>query len=190
MKKIVLFASGSGTNVENIVTYFQHYTEITISCIFTNNAKAGVIDRCKRLEIPLLCFNKLAFSASNVLQDTLLALNPDLIVLAGFLWKVPQKMVHAFPKRIVNIHPALLPKFGGKGMYGNHVHKAVRDSGERYTGITVHFVNEHYDEGAIILQEKVAIQEEDTVETIASKVHQLEYEYYPKVIEQILMNYG
>lgn len=186
MKRIVLFASGSGSNVENIVHYFQDNPNVTIACIFTNKRDAKVIDRCNRLNINALYFNKNAFYNTDCVLDILKNLKPDLIVLAGFLWKVPQKLIQNFPKSIVNIHPALLPKYGGKGMYGMHVHQAVRDNNEEETGITIHFVNENYDEGAIIHQAKTKILPNDSPEDIAKKIHQLEYTHFPKVIDHLL----
>lgn len=187
MKRIVLFASGSGTNVENIVHHFQENPGVTISCVLSNNREAQVFDRCNRLNISALYFNRHAFYKSDCVLEILRSMNPDLIVLAGFLWKIPENLVHGFPGKIINIHPALLPKYGGKGMYGMQVHKAVMDNKEKETGITIHYVNENYDEGTIISQVKVKLDEEDTPESIAEKVHRLEYEHFPQVIQKILM---
>ena len=185
-KKLVLFASGSGTNVEAIVNYFQDHPDVSISAVLTNKRDAKVIDRCNRLNISVLYFNKWAFYRSDTVLEILRKLNPDLIVLAGFMWKVPKSIVQAFEGRILNIHPALLPKYGGKGMYGMHVHTAVKDSGDKQTGITIHYVNEAYDEGAIIRQAQVAVSPQDSAEDIAKKVHQLEYQHYPEVIRELL----
>ncbi len=185
-KKIILFASGSGSNVENIANYFKLRDDVTICCVLTNKSDAKVIERCNRLEINALFFNRQAFSKSDFISNMLQSLEPDLIVLAGFLWKIPEAITNAFPNQIINIHPALLPKYGGKGMYGMHVHNAVKEQQETETGITIHYVNAHYDEGAIIKQAKAPIDTNDTAEDIASKVHQLEYEYFPKVIDEIL----
>ena len=185
-KKIILFASGSGSNVENIANYFKLRKDVTICCVLTNKSDAKVIERCNRLEINALFFNRQAFSKSDFILNMMQSLEPDLIVLAGFLWKIPEAITNAFPNKIVNIHPALLPKYGGKGMYGMHVHNAVKEQKESETGITIHYVNANYDEGAIIKQAKATIGENDTAEDIASKVHQLEYEYFPKVIDEIL----
>ncbi len=190
MKEIVLFASGSGSNVENIIKHFAKHETIRISCVLTNNKNAGVIERCQRLDVPLLYFNRVAFSKSDTVLKVLASLNPSLIVLAGFLWKIPKELVVAFPNQIVNIHPALLPKYGGKGMYGKFVHQAVKDNRETVTGVTIHYVNEHYDEGAILFQAQTAIEHMDTVETIAQKVHQLEYEHYPRILENLLSSNG
>ncbi|WP_405400384.1 phosphoribosylglycinamide formyltransferase [Maribacter sp. Asnod2-G09] len=186
-KKIILFASGSGSNVENIANYFKLRKDVTICCVLTNKSDAKVIERCNRLEINALFFNRQAFSKSDFILNMMQSLEPDLIVLAGFLWKIPEAITNAFPNKIVNIHPALLPKYGGKGMYGMHVHNAVKEQKETETGITIHYVNANYDEGAIIKQAKATIGENDTAEDIASKVHQLEYEYFPKVIDEILL---
>jgi len=190
MKRIILFASGSGSNAENMITYFRNSIEIEVSAVFTNKNTAPVIDRCKRLDIPVIYFNKTAFSGSKVILDFLESQKPDLIVLAGFLLKIPTNFVAAFPNKIVNIHPALLPKYGGKGMYGTKVHEAVKENEELETGITIHFVNENYDEGAIIYQAKTPISTTDTIAQIAEKVHELEYEHFPKVIEKLLLTNG
>ena len=187
MKEIVLFASGSGSNVEHIAKYFKDHNFIHISCVLTNKSDAYVLERCKGLGIPALFFNKKAFNDSNVVLNILRAINPDLIVLAGFLWKIPNKWVTTFPNKIINIHPALLPKYGGKGMYGNHVHRAIKDNSEKETGITIHYVNEHYDEGAVIFQTKVPLSKQDTTETIAQKVHALEHVHYAKIIEKLIL---
>jgi phosphoribosylglycinamide formyltransferase-1 len=185
-KRIVLFASGSGSNVENIVNYFSDKSPITVTAVLTNKRDAKVIDRCNRLNINVLYFNKHAFTGSDCVLNILLSLKPDLIVLAGFLWKIPKNLIDAFPNKIINIHPALLPKYGGKGMYGMHVHRAVKENKEKETGITIHYVNANYDEGAIIKQAKTSVLPEDSPEEIATKIHELEYEYFPKVIEELL----
>ena len=185
-KKIILFASGSGSNVENIANYFKLRKDVTICCVLTNKSDAKVIERCNRLGINALFFNRQAFSKSNFILDMLRSLKPDLIVLAGFLWKIPEAITNAFPNKIINIHPALLPKYGGKGMYGMHVHNAVKEAKETETGITIHYVNAHYDEGAIIQQVKTVVNPKDSPEDIASKVHLLEYEFFPKVIDELL----
>lgn len=186
MKRIVLFASGSGSNVENIVRYFEHNNAVTITTVFTNKSDAPVIERCNRLKISALSFNRIAFYETDCILNILKDCNPDLIILAGFLWKIPQNLVKNFPNKIINIHPALLPKYGGKGMFGMHVHQAIKDNNEQETGITIHFVNENYDEGAIIKQVKTKISPQDTPNDIAAKVHQLEYAHFPKVIDKLL----
>ncbi len=185
MKRIVIFASGSGTNAENIIKYFNHSAVVTVVRVLTNNQHAKVLDRAKRLHIKTLSFSRKEFSQEDTILN-LLTKEADYIILAGFLWRIPANIVAAFANKIINIHPALLPKYGGKGMYGMNVHKAVVENKERETGITIHFVNENYDEGAIIFQEKVSITSEDTPETVATKIHELEYEHFPKVIEQII----
>jgi phosphoribosylglycinamide formyltransferase-1 len=186
MKRIVLFASGSGSNVENISQYFARNAKVTIAAVLTNKSDAKVLERCNRLNISALYFNKTAFYETDFVLEILKSCNPDLIILAGFLWKVPEKLIKNFPNKIVNIHPALLPKYGGKGMYGMYVHHAVKANLEQETGITIHFVNENYDEGAIIKQVKVKILPDDSAEDIAKKVHELEYEHFPKAIDRLL----
>lgn len=186
-KRLVLFASGSGTNVEAIATSFKDHPAISVSAVLTNKRDAKVLDRCNRLNISALYFNKEAFIGTDVVLKLLQSLEPDLIVLAGFLWKIPKSIVTAFPKRIINIHPALLPKYGGKGMYGMRVHKAVLEAGDHESGITIHHVNEAYDEGHIIMQARVTVAPDETPDSLAKKVHQLEYAHYAKVIEQIVL---
>lgn len=186
MPKIIIFASGSGSNAENIYSYFKKNDNITIACVLTNKKNAGIIERCNRLKIPLFYFNKHAFN-SGLTLNLLERLSPDLIVLAGFLLRIPKKMIEAFPNKIINIHPALLPKYGGKGMYGRHVHKAVKENKDSKTGITIHYVNENYDEGAIIHQVSVDLDGTETVEEIAANVHELEYDHFPKTIEKLLL---
>jgi phosphoribosylglycinamide formyltransferase-1 len=185
-KRIVLFASGSGSNVENIVHFFENDGTVEVTAVLTNKRDAMVLNRCDRLKVPAFYFNKTAFLSTDRVLILLKSLDPDLIVLAGFLWKIPEELVTAFPQKIINIHPALLPKYGGKGMYGMHVHNAVKENGEQETGITIHYVNAHYDEGAIIHQAKVTVAADDSPAMIAEKVHALEYEYFPKVIAQLL----
>ena len=185
MKRIVIFASGSGTNAENIIKYFNQTKTAIVTKVLCNNEHAKVFDRCKKLNIKCLHFNRSEFSSSDFILD-ILKKEADYIILAGFLWKIPEKIVKAFPNKIINIHPALLPKYGGKGMYGMHVHKAVAENKETETGITIHYVNERYDEGAIIFQAKTNLTEEDSPETIAQKIHILEQQYFPKVIEEVI----
>lgn len=187
-KNLILFASGSGSNVENIARHFATDPRVCVRGVFCNNTKAGVIERCQRLGLSLYCFNRAAFEDPAGLVRVLQCLEPDLIVLAGFLWKVPEHLVVAFPQKIINIHPALLPKYGGKGMYGMHVHQAVVSGGEKESGITIHYVNEAYDEGAVIFQAKVALNPSDSPDDVAGKVHALEYEHFPEVIESLLFS--
>jgi phosphoribosylglycinamide formyltransferase-1 len=185
-KRIILFASGSGSNVENIIQYFKHNSKLEIVKVFTNNPKAGVIDRISPMNIPISIFDKVQL-ANGQLRDQIKLLNPDLIVLAGFLLKIPLDFVKAFPDKIINIHPSLLPKHGGKGMYGDFVHRSVKDSGDKQTGITIHFVNEQYDQGTVIFQAKVSVDQKDSIRDIAEKVHHLEYKHYPQIIENLLL---
>ena len=185
VKKIILFASGSGTNVENIIKYFNDNIHVEIVGVFTNNPKAGVIDRVEQMKIPLNIFNKLELNNGELVKHICL-LTPDLIVLAGFLLKIPLDFTKIFFNKIINIHPSLLPKHGGKGMYGDRVHQSVKKAGDKETGISIHYVNEHYDEGSIIFQAKVRVLEHDSIRKIAHKVHRLEYKYYPEIIQKLL----
>lgn len=185
IKKIIFFASGSGSNVQNIIQHFSTFDQITTDLVLTNNQKAGVLDRAKSLNVPFYLFKKEEYLDDSLLNK-LQTIKPDLIVLAGFLLKIPKSIVAAYPDKIINIHPALLPKHGGKGMYGDRVHQSVLDSGDSKTGITIHYVNENYDEGSIIFQSAVEVSKADTVESIANKVHQLEYKHYPEVLHQLL----
>lgn len=184
VKKIVIFASGGGSNAEEIINHFEG-KNIEVSAFFVNNPNAGAIQKAKNHGIPYVVFDRDALKSGAILKN-LNAINPNLIVLAGFLWLIPSDIVKRFPNKIINIHPALLPKFGGKGMHGIHVHKAVKEAKEIESGPTIHFVNENYDEGDIIFQAKCKIKNNDTVEDIANKVLRLEHKYYPKVIEKIL----
>ncbi|HLV14543.1 MAG TPA: phosphoribosylglycinamide formyltransferase [Xanthomarina sp.] len=188
MKRIVIFASGSGTNAENLITYFKNSSFASVILILTNNPHAKVLDRAKKLEVSALSFNRIAFTKTDNILDLLKANKPDLIVLAGFLWKFPEAILKEFPNKVINIHPALLPKYGGKGMYGNFVHEAVVANKEVETGITIHYVNENYDEGAIIFQEKCEVLDSDSSEDVAAKIHKLEMEHFPLVVEKILKN--
>ena len=187
MKRIVIFASGSGSNAENIISYFKKSKNIVVTHVLSNNKKAKVLERCKRLKIQASCFTKHSLFKEDTILNFLLE-ETDFIVLAGFLLRIPEKIVNAFPNKIINIHPALLPKYGGKGMYGMHIHRAVKENNEKETGITIHYVNENYDEGAIIFQAKTAIFPEDSPESIADKIHDLEHKHFPKIIENILLS--
>ena len=186
MKNIVIFASGSGSNAQQIVEHFSGSTIARVVKIFTNRKDAHVLQRASNFNIPTFVFDWTDLYENNAALNHLSEMKPSLIVLAGFLWKVPEKIINAFPKRIVNIHPALLPKYGGKGMYGEHVHKAVLDNKEKTSGITIHYINENYDEGAIIFQASCQVVDDDTPQTLAEKIHLLEHKYFPKVIENIL----
>lgn len=183
MKKIVIFASGSGSNAENIVNYFKGSDAVEVTMILTNNSSAGVIERGKRLDIPVVVFSRNNFTQSETVIRLLKNNETDWIILAGFLWLVPESLIRAFPDRIINIHPALLPRYGGKGMWGHHVHEAVVRNGETESGISIHYVNEHYDEGKIIFQAKCEVSPSDTADSVAQKVHELEYRHFPEVIE-------
>ncbi|GAB3793843.1 phosphoribosylglycinamide formyltransferase [Spirosoma humi] len=185
MKHIALFASGSGSNAEKIAEYFAGNTEVTVSLILSNNPKAGVIERARRLHIPVLLFDRTTFYTTSQITELLLNQSIDLIVLAGFMWLMPADLVRAFPNRIINIHPALLPKFGGKGMYGHFVHEAVAAAGETESGITIHYVNEHYDEGQIIFQAACPVAPSDTPDDIARSVQALEHIHYPRVVAEV-----
>ena len=185
MKKILLFASGTGSNVENIIQYFKNHNEIIVVGVFTNNPHAKVLEKAKNHNIPTLIFNREEFSEGFVL-DKIAELKPNLIVLAGFLWKFPEDIIAKYPNKIINIHPALLPKYGGKGMYGMKVHQTVLDNKDNETGITIHYVNEHYDEGEFIFQQKVTIDNCASADEIATKIHELEHEHFPKIIERLL----
>ena len=183
MKNIALFASGNGTNVQRIAEYFADSNEICVKLVVCNKATAYVLERANKLQIESLLIDKDTFYHSDKIVEKLRNLEIDLIVLAGFLWLIPENLIQAFPQKIINIHPALLPKYGGKGMYGMHVHEAVVANKEAYSGISIHYVNQNYDEGDIIFQEKCAISSEDTAEDVAKKVHELEYVHYPKIIK-------
>jgi phosphoribosylglycinamide formyltransferase-1 len=186
MKKIVIFASGSGTNAENVIQYFATRSIGNVVGVFTNNENAKVIDRAKKLDVPTVIFSKEDLNSGKTLQELSL-FQPDLIVLAGFLLKFPSTIIEVYPNQIVNIHPALLPKYGGKGMYGMHIHKAVVENNEKETGITIHYVNENYDEGNIIFQQSVVLTETDTPDDVAAKIHTLEQKHFPEEIEKLLL---
>ena len=186
MKNIAIFASGEGTNAQKIIDYFKDIAEINVSLIASNKQEAVVLERARKNEIANLILDKQTFFETNKVVIQLLERKIDLIILAGFLWIIPPHLIKAFPNKIINIHPALLPKFGGKGMYGMKVHQAVIKNNEKESGITVHYVNEYYDQGIIILQEKCAVDEQDSPKDLSDKIQALEYEYYPKVIEKLL----
>jgi phosphoribosylglycinamide formyltransferase-1 len=185
MKSIIVFASGAGSNFSSIVQYAKTNHAFSIALLVTNKEDAPVIQLAKAQAIPVLILNKEEFNSTEWIA-ALTACQPSLIVLAGFLWKIPEHLLNAFNGKIINIHPSLLPKYGGKGMYGMRVHQAVKEAGEMESGITIHYVNEHYDEGAIILQEKIAIVSADTPEEIAKKVQQLEHRFLPITIHKLL----
>ncbi len=186
MKKILIFASGSGTNAQNIIEYFNELVEINVSLVFSNNKDAKVLDRAKNLGVDTVVFTREDLYQNSKVIEMLANEQPDLIVLAGFLWLIPSSIIKKFPNKIVNIHPALLPKYGGKGMYGMHVHRAVIDNKETESGITIHFVNEEYDAGDIIFQATCPVEKDDTPDLLAQRIHKLEHEHFPKVIEKVL----
>ncbi|WP_240928242.1 phosphoribosylglycinamide formyltransferase [Maribellus sediminis] len=185
IKRIAIFASGSGTNAENIFTYFAENEQVDIDSLWSNKADAFALERARKFGVETFVFNRDKFYGTDDIVDTLRKRKVDLIVLAGFLWLIPENLVRNFT--IVNIHPALLPKYGGKGMYGMNVHKAVVENGEKESGISIHYVNENYDEGKMIFQASCPVLPDDTPDEVAQKVHQLEYEHFPKVIEKVLL---
>jgi phosphoribosylglycinamide formyltransferase-1 len=186
MKRIAVFASGSGTNAENLIRYFRTKPGARVELVLSNRPGAGVLERARGLGVETEIFNRDTFYGSSEVADLLRSKSIDFLVLAGFLWLVPDGLLEAFKGRIVNIHPALLPRYGGKGMYGEHVHRAVIDSGDTESGITIHYVNREYDKGDIIFQARCPVRKNDTPATLASRVHELEYRHFPEVVEQLL----
>lgn len=185
MKKIVIFASGTGSNAEKIILHFKKSNLAHVVGIFSNNPRAKVLQLAENHKIDAVIFTKEELNEGTVLKQIDI-IQPDLIVLAGFLWKFPASIIQQYPNKVINIHPALLPKYGGKGMYGMHVHQAVLENKEEETGITIHYVNENYDEGAFVFQKTVSVIDCITPEQIAEKVHQLEHEFFPVVIASLL----
>lgn len=185
-KRIAIFASGSGSNAQKIMEHFKKHTDAEVAIVLTNNPEAYVLQRADNFEIPTHIFDKHEFYETDDVVDLLKNLNIDLLVLAGFLWLVPDNMLANYPKRIINIHPALLPKYGGKGMYGDRVHKEVLANGDEESGISIHYVNEHFDSGEIIYQARFKIEKNDDLELVKFKGQQLEHQYFPKIIEQVL----
>ncbi len=186
MNNIAIFASGSGTNAENIIKYFLNKKSAKVTLVLSNNPKAYVIKRAEQYNIPVKIFNRHEFYETENVLETLISNKIDFIVLAGFLWFVPENILKRYQGKIVNIHPALLPRHGGKDMYGDRVHKAVIEAGEKESGITIHYVNEKYDCGEIIFQAHCRVVPDETVDSLAKKVHELEYRYYPEIIEKII----
>jgi phosphoribosylglycinamide formyltransferase 1 len=186
--RIAILASGSGTNAENLIRYFQNNERIVCALIISNNARAFVLERAKNLAVPAHFVSKDEFKSASTVMPLLEEHQISHIVLAGFLQLIPDYLINAYLNKIINIHPALLPKHGGKGMYGMKVHEAVKISGDRETGISIHLVNEHFDEGPIVFQAKCTVSSTDTPEQIAAKVHELEYEHYPEVIERWILD--
>ncbi|WP_099370175.1 phosphoribosylglycinamide formyltransferase [Sphingobacterium sp. 1.A.5] len=189
-KRIAIFASGSGSNAQKIMEHFKYSDSAEVALVLSNNPDAYVLQRADNFEIPTHVFDKHDFYQTDEIVNLLKRLEIDLVVLAGFLWLVPESLLKAFPNKIINIHPALLPKFGGKGMYGDRVHKAVLEAGEEEHGITIHFVNENFDEGEIIHQARFRVEPGDTLEIIKFNGQQLEHTHYPKIIENLLRKYN
>lgn len=187
-KKLVIFASGSGTNAENIIKHFQNSGKAEVVAVFSNNRNAKVLKRAHDLKVKALHFDREALYDSNEVLHLIKDLKPDLIILAGFLWLFPVKILQKFPNKVINLHPALLPKFGGKGMFGDAVHKAVIDQKEKESGITIHYVDQNYDEGKTIFQTSFLIEPNMTYTDLAEKIHEQEYRHFPRVIDEILEN--
>lgn len=185
MRRIVIFASGAGSNAEKIILHFKNSSFVEVSAVFSNKADAGVLEIARKNGIKTIVFDKNDLLKGFVTEQ-INKISPDLIVLAGYLWKFPSDIIALYPNKIINIHPALLPKYGGKGMYGRFVHEAVLANQEKETGITIHFVNEHYDEGEYIFQQSVVVENCSTAEEIAQKVLELEHKYFPVVIEKLI----
>jgi len=181
---IAIFASGSGTNAEQIMTHFADYKHVKVKMVLSNKEDAGVLERAEKLNVPSKTFTKAQFTEGEV-QKWLEEAEINVVVLAGFIWKIPSEMVAAFEGRMVNIHPSLLPAYGGKGMFGKQVHEAVKVAGEKQTGITIHLVNENYDEGAVLFQARTTVDKDDTPDDIAQKVHLLEHQYFPRIIDAL-----
>ncbi len=186
MQRLALFASGSGSNAQKIAEYFSSHSHIEVTLILTNNLKAGVLERASTLGIPAVVFNRAQFYESEEVIELLKKHKIDWVILAGFLWLVPQSLIKAFPRRIINIHPALLPAYGGKGMYGMKVHEAIVAAGEKFSGITIHLIDEEYDKGEMVFQAKCSVEPGDTAADVAHKVQLLEHEHFPRVIEKLV----
>ena len=187
---IAIFASGAGSNAKRIIEYFKFHTSIKVSLIVSNKQDAGVLKHASDYGVPTLIIEKERFFSGDGYVPQLFAASIDFIVLAGFLWKIPLSIIKAFPNKIINIHPALLPNYGGKGMFGAHVHTAVIDAGDTKSGISIHYVDEHYDNGDIIFQAYCNIEQDDNPSTLADKIHQLEHQYYPAVVETCVRRLG
>lgn len=186
--KIAIFASGSGTNTENIIRFFENHKTIKIALVLTNNPKAKVIHRVSKFNIKTIIFSREDIYENGIILKLLLKFRIKFIVLAGFLWIIPKNIIDNFPFKIINIHPALLPKFSGKGMYGMKIHRLVTENKEKESGITIHFVNEEYDKGQIIFQKSIFVQPNESADELAERIHKLEYKYYPKIIEKLILN--
>jgi len=188
MKRIAIFASGSGTNAQKIIEHFKENEDVEVSLILSNSESAYVLERASNEGVPAYVFDRQMFNETDQVHDILRDIGIDFIILAGFLWLIPNNILRSWTNRIVNLHPALLPKFGGKGMYGDKVHQAVIEAGEKETGISIHYVNEKYDEGEIIFQESFEVQADDTPDSLAERIHVLEHKHYPSVIEKLLVD--
>jgi phosphoribosylglycinamide formyltransferase-1 len=186
MKKILIFASGSGTNAQNIIEYFNKSVEIKVSSVFSNKKDAKVLEKAQKLGVDTVVFTRDDLYNNNRVIKLIEKEHPDLIVLAGFLWLIPPSLINSYRDKIINIHPALLPKYGGKGMYGMNVHRAVLENNEMESGITIHYVNKNYDEGDIIFQARCPVESTDTPEVLARRIHTLEHQYFPEIIEKVL----
>lgn len=187
MKNIAIFASGSGSNAKQIIQYFQNHPQIRVVLVLSNKPQAPVLEKASQAGIPTYVFNRQSFYATDEVVQVLKSNHIDWIVLAGFLWLVPQNLIQSFPKRIINIHPALLPKYGGKGMYGMNVHQAVVEAKDTTSGITIHLVDEQYDRGEIVFQAQCEVVENDTAEEVAHKVQILEHRHFAPVIEKLIL---
>ena len=184
--KIAILVSGTGTNAINIIEYFEKNSVADVALVVSNKTDALAVEKAQNKGVKTIVFNNESFKKNSIVLNYLKSESIDFIVLAGFLMKVPNDIIHAYPNKIVNLHPSLLPKYGGKGMYGNHVHRAVIEAQESESGISIHFVNEEYDEGAIIFQAKVSVEKKDSVEVLAQKIRQLEHRFFPKIVEQVI----
>lgn len=185
---LAIFASGTGSNAQKIIQHFQNHPNIRVALVVSNKPAAGVLDKAAAAAIPTLLIEKERFFRGDSFHPELSSHGIDFIVLAGFLWKVPPALIKAYPSRIINIHPALLPKYGGKGMYGNFVHEAVIAAGEKESGITIHYVDEQYDHGGTIFQVTCPVLTDDTPETLANRIHALEHQHFPAVIESVVLS--
>lgn len=186
MKRIAIFASGAGSNAEKILEYFKNSSQVSVVLLVSNKPQAGVLQIAKKFEVPTLLLEKETFFNGDGYASVFKKLSIDWIILAGFLWKIPLTLLKGWEKKIINIHPALLPKYGGKGMYGNAVHMSVIQAKESVSGITIHYVDEQYDHGAVIFQATCAVAENDTAATLALRIHSLEHQHFPRVIEEVI----
>lgn len=187
MKDIAIFASGSGTNAQKLIEYFSTSKTAKVKLILSNRAEAFVLERARKFSIPAMVFDREDFYERGTVLRTLLDNDIYFIVLAGFLWLVPHEILQAYPRRVVNIHPALLPDYGGKGMYGSRVHRAVIENREKESGISIHYVNDRYDEGDIIFQARCAVRPDDSPESLAERIHSLEHKHYPRIVEELVL---